>query len=137
MRLLLQRRIRPSQGSTGDRTVAEEPAANREEQPLDIEDVLERAQAEIGNTELDDHPVPFLSSLSQQAKNGIPTLYYQQHEYSSDVARSTVTLNGKTVRAGGSPASGVKVEEILPNSVVLNYRGTQFRLRSLNSWINL
>lgn len=116
-----------------------EPAAatNREEQPLDIEAILERAQAESGKPEPDEHAVPLLSSLSQQTKNDIPTLYYQQHDYSSDTAASRVTLNGKRVRVGGSPAPGFRVEEILPNSVVLNYRGTQFRLRALNSWINL
>ena len=34
-------------------------------------------------------------------------------------------------------ADPVKVEEVLENSVVLNYRGTRFRLRALNSWVNL
>jgi len=31
----------------------------------------------------------------------------------------------------------MRVEEILSDSVVLDYRGTQFRLRALNSWVNL
>jgi hypothetical protein len=48
-----------------------------------------------------------------------------------------VVLNGKELRPGGQPASGVKVVEILPDSVVLDYRGTEFRLRALNSWVNL
>jgi len=107
------------------------------EQAIDIEEVLRRAQAETGNAGLADHPVPFLSSLSQQAKNEIPTIYYRRHDYSSDAGKSTVTLNGKTVGVGGSPGAGLKVEEILPDSVVLSYRGTQFRLRALNSWVNL
>jgi hypothetical protein len=81
--------------------------------------------------------VPFLSSLSQQTKDEIPTIYYRRHDYSSDASKSTVTLNGKTVKTGGSPGGGITVEEILPDSVVLSYRGTQFRLRALNSWINL
>jgi hypothetical protein len=46
-------------------------------------------------------------------------------------------MNGNTVKAGGSVVPGMKVEEILPDSVVLNYQGTQFRLRALNSWVNL
>ncbi len=75
--------------------------------------------------------------LSQQTKDDIPTLYYQRHDYSSDTNLSSIVLNGTTVKAGGSPLPGMKVEEILPDSVVLNYRGTQFRLRALNSWINL
>mgnify|MGYP003845772661 FL=1 len=50
---------------------------------------------------------------------------------------SSVTLNGKAVKLGGSPLAGLKVDEILPDSVILTYRGTQFRLRALNSWVNL
>ena len=80
---------------------------------------------------------PFLTELSQRTKDEIPTIYYQRHDYSGDSSRSSVVLNGETVRVGGSPAPGVRVDEILPDSVVLDYRGTQFRLRALNSWINL
>lgn len=117
--------------------VADSPGAVRDEQPIDIEEVLQMAQEEAGNATLDEHPVPVLSSLSQRTKDDIPTLYYQRHDYSGDPSVSSVVLNGKTVRVGGSPLSGMKVDEILPDSVVLSYRGTQFRLRALNSWINL
>ena len=125
-----------------DRSVAEEPTdaaatAGPEEQPLDIEKILQQAQDEVKNARLEDHPVPFLSSLSQQVKNEIPTIYYRQHDYSNQAGKSTVTLNGNTVKAGGSAGPGLTVEEILPDSVVLNYRGTRFRLRALSSWVNL
>jgi type II secretory pathway component PulC len=46
-------------------------------------------------------------------------------------------MNSKTLKVGGNPVNGVKIEEILPDSVVLSYQGTQFRLRALNSWVNL
>lgn len=118
-------------------TVADSPRAARSEQPIDIEEILQRAQDDVENAGLDDHPAPFLSSLSQQIKDDIPTLYYQRHDYSSNASLSTVVLNGNKVKVGGSPLSGMKVDEILPGSVVLSYRGTQFRLRALNSWINL
>ncbi|MDC0362996.1 general secretion pathway protein GspB [Halioglobus sp.] len=108
-----------------------------EEEVIDIESVLERAQREIENANLIEHPAPFLNTLSQRAKDEIPTIYYQKHDYSSDAGVSSVTLNGKAVKLGGSPLSGLKVEEILPDSVILIYRGTQFRLRALNSWVNL
>jgi general secretion pathway protein B len=107
------------------------------EQPVDIEAMLRLAQEELENASLDAHPAPFLASLSQQTKDGIPTIYYQRHEYSSQASGSTVVLNGKSLKAGGSPLPGMKVDEILPDSVVLSYKGTQFRLRALNSWINL
>jgi len=122
-------------------TAATEPdaagSAGREEQPIDIEKLILQARDELANADLDAHPAPFIADLSQHTKNDIPTIYYQRHDYSGDSARSTVVLNGKTLKVGGTAAPGVKVEEILPDSVVLDYRGTQFRLRSLNSWINL
>ena len=124
--------------------VAVTPASNdsrnmeaAEEEIIDIESVLERAQREIENANLIEHPAPFLTTLSQRAKDEIPTIYYQKHDYSSDVGVSSVTLNGKAVKLGGSPLAGLKVDEILPDSVILTYRGTQFRLRALNSWVNL
>ncbi|MCB1687640.1 MAG: general secretion pathway protein GspB [Halioglobus sp.] len=105
--------------------------------PQDVNKLVQMAQEEIRNAGLIDNSVPLLIDLSQQIKDGIPTIYYLRHDYSSDPSRSTVVLNSKTLSVGDSAASGMKVEEILPDSVVLNYQGTQFRLRALNSWINL
>ena len=108
-----------------------------QEQTVDIEDVLLQAREEMGKNELMEHPAPMLSSLSQQSKDAIPTLLYQRHDYSDNRGQSSVVINGKTVKAGGSPAKGVKINEILPDSIVLTHGGTQFRLRALNSWVNL
>jgi hypothetical protein len=106
-------------------------------QNIDVDRILRMAQEEAQNAGLRDHPVPFLIDLSQQVKDSIPTVYYLRHDYSSDTSQSSVVLNSKTLKVGGSPSSGMKIEEILPDSVVLNYQGTQFRLRALNSWVNL
>lgn len=106
-------------------------------QTVDVDRILEEARDEMENASLEEHPAPFLADLSQRTKDGIPTLYYQRHDYSSDPSQSSVTLNGTAVKTGGSVVPGMKVDEILPDSVVLNYQGTQFRLRALNSWVNL
>jgi general secretion pathway protein B len=107
------------------------------EEPIDIARVLQSAREEMKDATLDEHPVPLLSALSQQVKDDIPTLYYQRHDYSNNTSISTVVMNSKTLKVGGNPVNGVKIEEILPDSVVLSYQGTQFRLRALNSWVNL
>jgi hypothetical protein len=109
----------------------------QEEQRIDIEQLVLQAQEEIENARLAEHSAPFISELSQQTKDAIPTVYYQRHDYAGDNGESQVVLNGDTLGEGGSPAAGMRVVEILPDSVVLNYRGTEFRLRALNSWINL
>lgn len=107
------------------------------EQPIDIEAVLARTEEALKTARLEEHPAPFVNDLSQNVKNGIPTILYSRHEYSSDAAQSSVVLNGTTVKAGGKLSAGIKVDEILSDSIVLSHRGTQFRLRALNSWVNL
>jgi general secretion pathway protein B len=107
------------------------------DEPIDVDTIIKLAREEVKNAGLIDNSVPLLKDLSQQFKDTVPSVYYLRHDYSSNVSRSTVVLNSKTLSVGGSPAAGMKVEEILPDSVVLNYQGTQFRLRALNSWINL
>jgi hypothetical protein len=107
-----------------------------EEEVIDIEKLLAEAQAELADTKLQDNGVPFLATLSQQTKDSIPTLMYQRHDYSGNSGKSRVLINGKTLSAGAA-VGGVKVVEILPDSVVLEFKGTRFRLRALNSWVNL
>ncbi|TXS90219.1 hypothetical protein FV139_18320 [Parahaliea maris] len=113
------------------------PPAAVSEEPLDVEELVARARAEMRNASLQEHPAPFLSELSQQRKDAIPTLLYSQHDYRGDGGRSTVMINGKSVAAGQPVGKGVKVDEILPDSVVLSFGGEQFRLKALNSWVNL
>ena len=106
-------------------------------EPLDIEAALASARQEMENARLVDHPAPFIQDLSQQRKNAIPTLMYSIHDYSAKPGQSSVMINGKSLQAGANVGKGVKLEEILPESIVLSHQGEQFRLRALNSWVNL
>ncbi len=141
----LYQREAPPAASPGKPAVSPAPAevptetsqAQREEQPVDLEQLVVKAQREVDNARLSEHPAPFIIDLSQQKKDAIPTIFYQRHDYAGDSASSSVVLNGKSLRVGGQAAPGVKVDEILPDSVVLSHEGTQFRLRALNSWVNL
>lgn len=108
----------------------------RQEEPLDVEALLAAARQEMEKEQMPDHPAPFLVELSQQRKDAIPTLLYSAHEYRGG-GESTVLINGKTARAGQSVGKGVTVEEILPDSAILSFDGQQFRLKALNSWVNL
>jgi hypothetical protein len=127
--------VREPASPTSQRRAAEvDPDRQR---TSEVERILREARDEMENASLEEHPAPFLADLSQLSKDAIPTLYYQRHDYSSNAAESSVTMNGNNVKTGGSVLPGMKVEEILPDSVVLNYQGTQFRLRALNSWVNL
>lgn len=124
-----------SAGETAPEAVPALPPATRE-QAIDIEQMIRQAENELEDARLAEHPAPFIAGLSQQVKDGIPTLLYERHDYSGKPGQSRVVLNGQSLARGGT-TRGVRVEEILPDSVVLRYGETQFRLRALNSWVNL
>lgn len=126
----------PPRPALRQRDMGEQPASVVAEEPVDIDRLVQAAREELADAQLSDSDVPFLSAQSQQTKDGISIFMYLRHDYSGDPASSSVVLNGKTLRQGGS-VGGVRVEEILPDSVVLEYQGVRFRLRALNSWVNL
>ena len=103
--------------------------------PVDLAKAMEKAARELGESTLTPHPVPLLESLSQQQKDRIPTIVYTNHDYNAQGA-STVELNGKRLVAG-QRTDGVEVEEILSDSVILSLQGIRFRLKALNTWVNL
>ena len=97
--------------------------------------MLRRAQTALGESPLEPHPAPLLENLSQQVKDNIPSIMYTRHVWGDD-RTAEVMLNGQSLRVG-QRHQGFVVKEILSDSVVLSWGGTDFRLRALNSWINL
>lgn len=102
---------------------------------VDFAEILAQAQKELGVQPLVESSEPLLETLSQQTKDQIPSLIYSEHNYSAN-GRSEVVLNGQslTERQRVGPFT---VVEILPDSVILRWRETQFRVRARNSWINM
>lgn len=119
--------------ASGDAAADDDEAEARAE--ADIDALVARAEAALDSRELAPHPAPMLGELSQAFRDGVPTLMYSQHDYRSS-GESAVFINRERRREGDS-VDGVSVQEILPDSVILSYRGTVFRLRALNSWVNL
>jgi general secretion pathway protein B len=103
--------------------------------PIDLAGAIERAAREVGDVPLTPHSAPLLENLSQQQKDQIPTIVYVAHEFSEVGARS-VTLNGSRLLVG-QRVEGIEVLEILNDSVVLRAGSIEFRLRALNTWVNL
>ena len=103
--------------------------------PIDLVAAIERAAREVGEPNLVPHPTVLLENLSQQQKDGIPTIVYSEHVYAEGAAPS-VELNGQRLRPG-QRAGAITVEDILVDSVILRVNGVSFRLRALNTWVNL
>lgn len=121
--------------SGADNSVSSISQASDEAPPIDFADILAAAQEELGVKPLVESSEPLLETLSQQIKDDIPSLIYGEHRYDS-AGSSSVTLNGKTVKER-QRVGAFTVIEILPDSVVLRWRETQFRVRARNSWVNM
>ena len=125
-------------GTEANVTSAKAPEKSEETEDtaaVDFAEILAEAQRELGVQPLVDSAEPLLETLSQQTKDLIPSLIYSEHNYSPN-GRSEVVLNGQslTERQRVGPFT---VVEILPDSVILRWRETQFRVRARNSWINM
>ena len=103
--------------------------------PIDLVAAIERAAREVGEPNLVPHPTVLLENLSQLQKDQIPTIVYSEHVYAEGVAPS-VELNGQRLRPG-QRSGAITVEDILLDSVILRVNGVSFRLRALNTWVNL
>ena len=115
--------------------VSEASEGSDESAAIDFAEILAQAQKELGVQPLVESSEPLLETLSQQTKDQIPSLIYNEHNYAAN-GRSEVVLNGQslTERQRVGPFT---VVEILPDSVILRWRETQFRVRARNSWINM
>jgi len=103
--------------------------------PIDLVAAIKRAAREVGEPNLVPHPTVLLENLSQQQKDQIPTIVYTEHVYAEGAAPS-VELNGQRLRPG-QRFGAITVEDILVDSVILRVNGVSFRLRALNTWVNL
>ena len=113
------------------------------EQPrLDVNTLAEAANEALAERRTADEPVieheaPFIVDLRQTVKDQIPSIFYSAHNWATNPAQRSVVLNGEVRRVGQQIKPGLKLVEILEGSIVLDFKGTEFQLRSLNSWVNL
>lgn len=103
--------------------------------PVDLAKAMENAAREIGESALSPHPSPLLENLSQQQKDQIPMIVYSEHNFVPQ-GLASVMLNGKRLQSG-QRADTVEVIDILKDSVILRVDGIEFRLKALNTWVNL
>jgi len=74
-----------------------------------------------------------LTQMPAWVQEELPSLRFEQHIYASDGA-GWVNVNGRDRYEGDSIANGVIIEQILPQKVVLTYRGEKFSLPALTNW---
>ena len=113
------------------------PVSTEEASALDVDAIARAAELALAEKPIVEHAAPTIDKLSQRTKDDIPSIFFSSHSWSSRPQERSVVLNGETHREGDTIKPGLELLEILEDSIVLDYRGTEFRLRSLNSWVNL
>jgi len=83
-----------------------------------------------------DANLPLATQLSGDVQKRIPNIDFGAHVYAGKTNNGFVILNGKKRYSGDSVATGVVVERITEDGVILDMNGTRFKLHSMSSWIN-
>lgn len=77
---------------------------------------------------VDPSTVPFLREMPNEFRRKLPELVVNVHLYSANEAENLVYINNQQLRRGEQLEGGIRLEEIVPEGVVLSYAGTLFKL---------
>ncbi len=90
-------------------------------------------QAEVEQTQTLADDVKPLTQMPTWVQKGIPSLKFEQHIYASD-GEGWVKVNGRDRYEGDIVVEGLSIDKILPQQVILTYRGEKFSLPALTNW---
>ncbi|NQY87016.1 MAG: AAA family ATPase [Colwellia sp.] len=110
------------------------------------DDLLARVQAAINETQEQSvltkksavnnsvaSDIPSLPQMPTWVQNGVPNLHFEQHIYASD-GQGWVNVNGRDRYQGDMITPELQLREILPQKIILKYRGEVFSLPALTNW---
>ena len=81
----------------------------------------------------DESELQHLTQMPTWVQDGVPTLAFEMHIYSSD-GQGWVRVNGRDRYEGDYIGRELLLSEIRPQQVVLNFRGEKFIMDALSSW---
>ena len=91
------------------------------------------SQTEVAQTQAEVTDIKPLTQMPAWVQKGIPSLKFEQHIYASD-GQGWVNVNGRDRYEGDIVADGLSIDKILPQQVILAYRGEKFSLPALSNW---
>ncbi len=71
---------------------------------------------------------PLLQQMPESFRRGLPPLALTIHVYSHDKSQRILFINDREYREGSQIEGGIRVESVVPDGVVLSYRGERFKL---------
>lgn len=72
-------------------------------------------------------PIATLRELPEQIQREIPVLSVSGYIYAGNKADRSVLVNKRLLREGDEVAPGLKLEQMTPDGMVLNYKGYRYR----------
>lgn len=91
-------------------------------------------QTESETIKIHSENIPEIESLPLSFKRKIPDFSYTSHVYTGDMATSFVVLNKEIYAVGDKLTDSIVIDGIQSDSLILNFRGTRFKLKQLQSW---
>ena len=104
------------------------PAISRAEQVPARRPASPEPQVRTESRVVGDGRVLDLKELPPAIKSDLPELKISAHYYTVEPQSRFTRINEKTLREGQTLESGVKLEEITPDGVVLSHRGYRFQI---------
>ena len=83
---------------------------------------------------LDSSSVLDISELPYDLQRQIPDLDFSTHIFVRD-GGSFIIINGKSINEGMSVLRGLRVIKILSDGIILEFKGKQFFMASMTSWV--
>ncbi len=74
-----------------------------------------------------------IQDMPPNLQNALPNLQFEMHLYATD-GKGWVRVNGKDIHEGDKIAEHLYLEKILPQQVILRFRGERFAMPALTSW---
>lgn len=99
---------------------AKKPAVNRRSE------TIKTAAAPPVTLVMDD--TPLLQQMPQDFQRALPALAVTIHVYSHDESQRILFINNREYHKGSQIDGGIRVEDIVPDGVVLSLRGERFKL---------
>ena len=75
-----------------------------------------------------DGPVPLLREFPEQFRRSVPPIHLDVHVYADKPAERFVLVDLKRYHEGDRLQSGVQLEKITEEGMILSYQGTRFRV---------
>ena len=114
--------------STGEVVVLPEPAYLQNSRPSILPEEQLDVQMDALTTTKDNSQLPSWYELPQDFRNRLDLPRLDVHVYSEEPQKRFILVNLEKYREGERLASGLVLEEILPDGMVMSYQGKRFRV---------